>query len=133
MFEIQNTLRSISFPRGLNVETKAVHCVWRGLSTASALLERSPRASAKIKMDYKLAYTVSIEHPLYFFFLTIFFFAAVFFFGAAFFGFLTTFFGFFATFFLATVFFLAADFAEFCFLGACVGRGVDGVAATQSR
>lgn len=35
--------------------------------------------------------------------------------------------------FLATVFFLAADFAEFCFLGACVGRGVDGVAATQSR
>ena len=42
---------------------------------------------------------------------------------------------FFATgFFLATVFFLAAGFAaDFFFLGACVGRGVDGVVATTSR
>ena len=37
-------------------------------------------------------------------------------------------------FFFATGFFLATVFAaDFCFLGACVGRGVDGVVATTSR
>ena len=42
--------------------------------------------------------------------------------------------GFFLAAFFATGFFLATVFAaDFCFLGACVGRGVDGVVATTSR